>query len=87
MKKTQLLLNKPVYLGLIMLELSKIVTHEVWYDYIKTKYGENMKLLCYMYTDSFIVYVKTGDIYTNIAKNVESKFDASKYELGQKIMK
>ena len=40
-----------------------------------------------MYTDSFIVYVKTGDIYTNIAKNVESKFDASKNELGQKIMK
>ena len=58
MRKTQILMNKPVYLGLSMLDLSKIVMHEFWYDYVKRKYGEKAKL-CYMDPDSFIVHVKT----------------------------
>ena len=58
MKKTEICMNKPVYLGLSILELSKILMHEFWYDYVKPKYGENAKL-CYMDTDdSFIVHVK-----------------------------
>ena len=60
-------MNKPVCLGLSILELSKILMHELWYDYVKTKYGEKAKL-CYMDTDSFIVYIKTDDIYKDIAK-------------------
>ena len=61
MKKTQILMNKPVYVGLSMLELSKIVMYEFWYDYVKPKYGENEKL-CFMDTNSFIVHIKTEDI-------------------------
>ena len=52
MKKTQILMNKPVYLGLSILELSKILMHEFWYDHVKPKYDEKAKL-CYMDTDSF----------------------------------
>ena len=54
-------MNKPVYLGLLILELSKIVMYDFWYDYINPKYKEKSKL-CYMNTDSFIVYIKTDDV-------------------------
>ena len=57
MRKTQILMNKLVHLGLSLLDLSKTVIFEFWYDYVKPKYGENVKL-CYMDTDSFIVHVK-----------------------------
>ena len=62
MRKTQILMNKPVYLDSSILDLSKTVTYEFWYYYVKPKYGENAKL-CYGNTDSFIVHVKTDDIY------------------------
>ena len=61
MKRARILLNKPVYLGLTMLEISKIVMCEFCVDYVKPKYGEKAKL-CYIDTDSFIVYIKTEDI-------------------------
>ena len=51
-------MNKSVCLGLSILELSKILMYEFWYDYVKPKYGEKAKL-CYMDTNSFIVYIKT----------------------------
>ena len=51
-----------------------------WYDYVQQKYGESAKL-CYMNTGSFIAYIKTEDIYADIAKNVEAKLDTSNYEL------
>ena len=54
-------MNKPVYIGLSMRELSKILMYEFWYDYIKSNHGEKVKL-CYMDIDSFIVCIKTGDI-------------------------
>ena len=50
-----------------------------WYDYGKPKYGENTKL-CYMDTNSFIVHVKTDDVYKSIAEDVETRFDTSNYE-------
>ena len=74
MRKTQVLMNKLVYLGLSILDLSKTVVYEFWYDYVKPKYSENTKF-CYMDTDSFIFYVKTDDIYKDIAENVETRFD------------
>ena len=48
--------------------------YEFWYDYVKPKYGEKAKL-CYMHTDSFIVYIKTEDIYSNIGKDAQIRFD------------
>ena len=54
-------MNKPVCLGLSILELSEILMCEFWYDYVKLKYSEKTKL-CYMDTDSFTVYIKTDDI-------------------------
>ena len=51
MGKTEILINKPIYLGLSILDLSKTVISEFWYDYVKSEYGENAKL-CYMEADS-----------------------------------
>ena len=79
-------MNKPVHLGLSILELSKILMYEFWYDYVKPKYGEKVKL-CYMDTDSFIVYIKTDDIYKDIAEDVETRFDTSNYELDRPLPK
>ena len=69
-------MNKPVHLGLSILELSKILMYEFWYDYVKLKYDERAKLCC-MNTDSFIVYIKTDDTYKDIAEDVETRFDTS----------
>ena len=86
MKKTQILMNKPVHLGLSILDLSKTVMYEFWYDYLKPKYGENAKL-CYMDTDSFIVYVKTDNIYKDIAEDAEKIFDTSNFEIDKPLPK
>ena len=77
-------MNKPIYLGLSILEISKIVMYEFWYDYMKPKYGDNVKL-CYMDTDSFITYIKTEDFYKDIADDVECKFDTSNYEVDRPL--
>ena len=79
-KKTEILMNKPVYLGLLILELSKTLMYEFWYDYVKLKYNKKAQL-CYMDTDSLIVYIKTHDFYKDIAEDVETRFDTSNYEL------
>ena len=66
MKKTKVKMNKPVYLGLSILEISKTLMYEFWYDYMKPKYDDNIKL-CYMDTDSFIMHIKIEDFYKDIA--------------------
>ena len=63
-------MNKPVHLGLSILELSNILMYEFWYDCVKPKYGEKAKL-CYVDTDSFIVYIKTEDVYKDIAEDLK----------------
>ena len=75
-------MNKPVYFCYSILELSKILVYEFWYDYVKPKYCEKAKL-CYMDTDSLIGYIKTDDIYKDIAEDVETRFYASNCELGR----
>ena len=80
MNKTKVKMNKPVYLGLSILEISKLLMYEFWYDYMKPKYGNNVKL-CYMDTDSFIMNIKTKDFYKDIASDVEKRFDTSNYEV------
>ena len=67
-----------------MLDSSKIVMYEFWYDYVKPKYGKKAKL-CYTDTDSFIVYIKTNDIYKDIVEDVEARFDTSNYELDRPL--
>ena len=65
-------MNKTGHSRLSILELSKILMYEIWYDYIKPKHGEKAKF-CYMDTDSFIVYIKTHDIYKDIEEDVDLK--------------
>ena len=79
-------MNKPVYLGLSILELNKILMYEFWYDYVKPKYGEKAKLF-YMDTDSFIIYIKTDHIYKDIVEYLETRFDTSNYELDRPLPK
>ena len=76
MKKTKVKMNKPIYLGLSILEISKTLMYEFWYDYMKPKYNNDVKL-CYMYTDSFIMNIKANDFYEYIASDVENSFDTS----------
>ena len=76
MKKTKVKMNKPVYLGMSTLDISKTLVYEFWYDYIKPKYKDNAKL-CYIDTDSFFIYIETEDFYEDIAGDVEHWFDTS----------
>ena len=66
-------MNKPVYLDLSILEISKKLMYEFWYDYIKPKYQQNVKLY-YMDTDSFIIHIKTENAYKDIANDVKKNF-------------
>ena len=80
MKKIKVKMNKPIYLGLSILEISKTLMYEFWYDYMKPKYNDDVKL-CYMDTDSFIMNIKTNYFYKDIASDVENRFDTSNYEV------
>ena len=71
-------MNKLIYLGLAILSISKTLMYEYWYNEVKIKYGERIRL-CYMDTDSFIMYIKTEDFYMDIAKDVERNYDTSNY--------
>ena len=86
MKKTQITMNKPVYLGLSILDLSKTVIYEFWYDYLKPKYDQNVTL-CFMDTDNFIVHMKIDDIYKDIAEDVETRSDAANFEIDRPLSK
>ena len=69
MKKTKVKMNMLIYLGMSILDISKTLMHEFWYDYIKPKYQDKAKL-CYMDTDSFVIHIKTEDFYEDIANDV-----------------
>ena len=79
MKKTEVKMNKPIYLGQAILDLSKTLMYEFWYDYIKPKYGDKARL-CYMDTDSFVINIKLEDFYKDIDSDVERWFDTSNYD-------
>ena len=80
MRKT---LNKSVYLGLSILDLS--VMYDFLHAYVKPKYGEKAKP-CYMDKGSFLVYVKANDVYKDIAENVETRFELDKFWIRQTII-
>ena len=84
MKKTKVKMNKSIYIGLSILEISKILMYEFWYDYMKSKFGDNVKL-CYMVTDSFIMHIKTEHFYKDIVDHVEKRFDTSNYEVDRPL--
>ena len=71
-----MLMNKPVYLGLSILDVSKT---ELWYDYVNPK--------CYIDTDRFFCHVKTDDIYKDIVWDFETRFDPSNFEIGRLLPK
>ena len=83
MKKTKVKMTKPLNLGMSILDISKILMYEFWYDYIKPKYGDRAKL-CYTDTDSFIIYIKTEDFFEDISNDVERWFDTSNYDENDK---
>ena len=84
MKRTKVKMNKPIYLGLSTLDISKILMYEFWYDYMKSKYNDNVKL-CYMDTDSFVMNIKTNDFYKDIANDVEKRLNTSNYEANRPL--
>ena len=84
MKRTKIKMNKPIYLGLSILEISKILMYEFCYDYMKPKYGNYVKL-CYMDTDSFLINIKTNDFLEDIANDVENRFDTSNYQVNRPL--
>ena len=83
MKKTGVKMTKPLYLGMSILDISKTLMYEFWYDYIEPKYGDKTKL-CFTDTDSFIVNIKTEDFFEDIPNDVERWFDTSNYDKNDK---
>ena len=84
MKKTKIKMSKPTYLGLSILEISKILMYEFWYDYMKPKYNDDVKL-CYMDTDSFVMHIKTNDFYKDISDDDDNRFDTSNYGVNRPL--
>ena len=77
--KTKSKMSKSIYLGMSILDISKTLMYEFWYDYIKPKYQEKAKL-CYINTDSFIIHIKTEDFYADIFVDVEQWLEISNYD-------
>ena len=79
MCKIRVVMNKPVYVGQAILDLSKIIMYEFHYDYMKCRHRDEDLKLCYMDTDSLIYSICTEDFYKDIADDVEARFDTSGY--------
>ena len=79
MKKTRIKMNKPLYLGASILDISKTLMYEFWSDYLRPKYGDRVKL-CYTDTDSFIICIKTEGFFEDISNDVEKWFDTSNFD-------
>ena len=85
MGKVRVVMNKLVYLGQTILDLSKTIMYEFHYDYMKRKYDDDELKLCYMDTDSLIYSIKTENFYKDIADDVEARFDTSGYVLDRPL--
>ena len=83
MKKVEVKMDKPVYLGQAILDISKSLMYEFWYHYIKPKYRDNARL-CYMDTDSFIINIKNENFYRDIANDAKEWYDTSNYDENEK---
>ena len=85
MRKTKVKMKKLVYLGMSILDISKTLMYEFWYDYIKPKYGDNV-MLCYTDPHCFIINIKTEDFYEDIADDVEEWPDTSNYKIDRPLL-
>ena len=83
MKKTRVKQTKPLYLGMSILDISKIRMYKFWCNYVNPKYRDRAKL-CYTDTDSFIIYIKTEDFFEDISNDIERWFDTSNYDKNDK---
>ena len=83
MKKTRVKMTAPLYLGMSVLDISKTLMYDFWYDYINPKYGYRAKL-CHTDTDSFIIFIKTEIFFEDIYNYVERWFDTSNYDKNDK---
>ena len=79
MKKTRVKMNKPLYLGMSLLDISKTLLYEFGYEYTNPEYEDRVKL-CYTDIDSFIIYIKIEDFFEDISTDVEGWFDLSNYD-------
>ena len=82
-KKTKVKMNKPLYLGMSILDISKTLMYKFLYDYFKPKYRDREKL-CYTDTDSFIINIIPEDFCQDISNDVEKWFDTSNYDKNDK---
>jgi hypothetical protein len=78
MKKTKIVFNKPIYIGMSILDISKNCMYDFYYNVMKNKYNNNIKLL-YMDTDSLIMEIKTDDFYSDVKNGLINEFDISDY--------
>ena len=78
-------MDKPNYLGQTILALSKIIMYEFHYNYMLPKYGEHLKLLCHMGTDSFVYNIAADNFYEDIADDIEARFDTSGYSCSRPL--
>ena len=85
MGKVRVKMNKPIYPGEAILDLSKTIMYEFHYDYMKKKYSKKNLKLSYMDTDSLVYDIKTDDFYKDIAKDIEARFDMNGYESGRPL--
>ena len=76
-------MNKPLYLGMSILDISKMLMYNFWYDYFKPKYRDRVKL-CYTGIDSFIINITPEDFFQDISNDVEKLFDRSNYDKNDK---
>ena len=82
-KNTRIKMNKPLYLGASILDISKTLMYEFWHDYLKPKYRDRVKL-CYTDTYSFIINIKAEDFFENISNDIEKWFDTSNFDKNDK---
>jgi hypothetical protein len=76
MKRTSVKVNKPIYLGMSILDISKTLMYDFHFNNIKSRYGDDARLL-FTDTDSLYYEIKTEDFFKDISNNVHEKFDTS----------